>query len=66
MPIVPAAIGGADRLSRLGPLRVAYGIPLALDDLLSLGSREAAEAATDRLMARIHELEASLGGGARY
>ena len=27
-PIVPAAIKGTDRLSRLGPLRVAYGEPL--------------------------------------
>src|ERR687888_2452451 len=32
-PLVPAAIAGTDRLSRLGPLRVAYGEPLDLSDL---------------------------------
>ena len=33
MPLVPAAISGTDRLSRLGPLRVRYGKPIPLDDL---------------------------------
>jgi 1-acyl-sn-glycerol-3-phosphate acyltransferase len=59
-PLVPAAIKGTDRLSRLGPLRVAYGAPIPLEDLrgreLSLAAREA----TERLMAAIRELEASL------
>ena len=33
VPLVPAAIAGTDRLSRLGPLRVRYGKPIPLDDL---------------------------------
>jgi 1-acyl-sn-glycerol-3-phosphate acyltransferase len=59
-PLVPAAISGTDRLSRLGPLRVVYGEPLDLSDLDGLETKRAAEAATDRLMARIEELHASL------
>jgi len=59
-PLVPAAIGGTDRLSRLGPLRVAYGRPLDLSDLDGLEQKPAAEAATERLMAEIRELRASL------
>ena len=59
-PLVPAAIAGTDRLSRLGPLRVRYGEPIPLDDLkdedLSLAAREA----TDRLMAEIERLGADL------
>src|ERR671937_1917026 len=55
-PLVPAAIAGTDRLSRLGPLRVAYGEPLDLSDLDGLDTKHAAEAATQRLMARIEEL----------
>jgi len=60
VPLVPAAIKGTDRLSRLGPIRVAYGPPIQLDDLADLDLREAAQKATDRLMAKIAELEASL------
>jgi 1-acyl-sn-glycerol-3-phosphate acyltransferase len=52
-PLVPAAIAGADRLSRLGPLRVRYGKPLAVD---GLEPREA----TERLMAEIERLGAEL------
>jgi 1-acyl-sn-glycerol-3-phosphate acyltransferase len=59
-PLVPAAISGTDRLSRLGPLRVAYGEPLDLSDLDGLDLKRAAEEATDRLMARIEELRAGL------
>src|SRR5213596_1481518 len=33
VPLVPAAIAGTDRLSRLGPLRVAYGEPIDVSDL---------------------------------
>jgi 1-acyl-sn-glycerol-3-phosphate acyltransferase len=33
VPLVPAAIAGTDRLSRLAPLRVRYGKPLDLDGL---------------------------------
>ena len=59
-PLVPAAIGGTDRIRRLGPLRVAYGPPVALDDLAAQDPRDAAQEATDRLMAEIHRLEATL------
>jgi len=48
-PLVPAAISGTDRLSRLGPLRVRYGKPL---DIEGLDAREA----TERLMAEIDRL----------
>jgi 1-acyl-sn-glycerol-3-phosphate acyltransferase len=59
-PLVPAAIAGTDRLSRLGPLRVAYGKPVDLSDLDGLDIKRAAEEATERLMARIEELRAGL------
>jgi 1-acyl-sn-glycerol-3-phosphate acyltransferase len=58
--LVPAAIAGTDRITRLGPLRVAYGPPVPLDDLRERDPREAAEEATDRLMAAIHALEETL------
>ncbi|HET7045669.1 MAG TPA: lysophospholipid acyltransferase family protein, partial [Gaiellaceae bacterium] len=32
VPLVPAAVAGTDRLVRLGPLRVAYGTPVEIDD----------------------------------
>jgi 1-acyl-sn-glycerol-3-phosphate acyltransferase len=60
VPLMPAAIKGTDRLTRLGPLRVAYGPPIPLDDLRGLEIAPAAREATERLMAAIHELEASL------
>ncbi len=60
VPLVPAAIAGTDRLSRLGPLRVAYGPPVELDDLRDLEVREGAQIATDRLMTAIGELESTL------
>jgi 1-acyl-sn-glycerol-3-phosphate acyltransferase len=60
VPLVPAAVRGTDRLSRLGPLRVAYGPPIAFEDLAERQSRAAAQTATDRLMAEIERLEASL------
>src|SRR3954469_17767172 len=50
VPLVPAAIKGTDRLSRLGPLRVAYGLPIDVDDLRDLEVPPAAREATDRLM----------------
>src|SRR6266480_4490818 len=50
-PLVPAAIKGTDRLTRLGPLRVAYGEPIPVDDLERLEPARAAREATDRLMA---------------
>lgn len=60
VPLVPAAIKGTERLSRLGPLRVAYGRPVDLDDLRGPDVRGAAQTATDRLFAAIHELEDGL------
>ena len=61
VPLVPAAVSGTDRLLRLGPLRVAYGSPVELDDLRGGEDvRAASQEATERLMARIAELEASL------
>jgi 1-acyl-sn-glycerol-3-phosphate acyltransferase len=60
VPLVPAGIKGTDRLAQLGPLRVAYGPPIPLDDLAGADPKDAAETATERLMAAIYELEASL------
>jgi 1-acyl-sn-glycerol-3-phosphate acyltransferase len=48
-PLVPAAIKGTDRLTRLGPLRVRYGKPIDLDGL-------DARTATDKLMAELDRL----------
>jgi 1-acyl-sn-glycerol-3-phosphate acyltransferase len=59
-PLVPAAIKGTDRLSRLGPLRVAFGPPIALADLRGEDVKRAARTATERLMTAIQELEATL------
>ncbi len=58
MPLVPAAISGTDRLTRLGPLRVAYGKPIELSDLEGLDVKEASVRATERLMAKIDDLKA--------
>ena len=61
VPLIPAAIAGTDRITRLGPLRVAYGAPVELDDLRDgRDLREAAQIGTDRLMAAITELEKML------
>jgi 1-acyl-sn-glycerol-3-phosphate acyltransferase len=60
VPLVPAAIAGTDRLSRLGPLRVAYGEPVDLSDLQERETKRAATIATERLMGRIEELKATL------
>jgi len=59
-PLVPAAIAGTDRLSRLEPLRVRYGKPIPLDDLKDDDPSLAAREATDRLMAEIERLGANL------
>jgi 1-acyl-sn-glycerol-3-phosphate acyltransferase len=59
-PLVPAAISGTDRLSRLGPLRVAYGPPLDLSGLDGLDQKRASALATERLMEAIDELKATL------
>jgi hypothetical protein len=57
---VPAAVKGTDGLMRLKQLQVAYGPPIALEDLRGLEVGPAAHEATGRLMEKIHELEASL------
>jgi 1-acyl-sn-glycerol-3-phosphate acyltransferase len=60
VPLVPTAIKGTDRLARLGPVRVVYGPPIPMDDLGDRDIRDAAQEATDRLMAEISRLEATL------
>ena len=60
VPLVPAAIGGTDRLSRLGPLSVAYGEPIDVSDLEGIETKRAAAIATERLMKAIDELKATL------
>ena len=60
VPLVPAAIGGTESLLKLGPLRVAYGPPIELDDLKDLDIRRASKLATERLMDAIHSLEKTL------
>ncbi len=59
VPLVPAAITGTDRLSRLGPLGVSYGEPIDLSDLQGLDVKAASAEATKRLMAKIDELKAA-------
>lgn len=60
VPLVPAAVAGTDGLLRLKKLRVAYGTPVDIDDLRGKEMGDAAHEATERLMARIYELEATL------
>jgi 1-acyl-sn-glycerol-3-phosphate acyltransferase len=60
VPLVPAAIAGTDRLTRLGPIRVRYGKPIPLDDLRGQDPSIAAKEATDRLMAEMERLSRDL------
>jgi 1-acyl-sn-glycerol-3-phosphate acyltransferase len=60
VPLVPAAIAGTDRLARLGPLRVRYGEPIPLDDLVDLPRAHGARVATERLREAVLQLEESL------
>ena len=61
VPLVPAAVSGTDRLLALGPLRIAYGAPVDIEDLRAIDDvRRASQEATERLMARIAELEETL------
>ncbi len=60
VPLIPVAVAGTDRLSRLGPVRVRFGAPIALGGLDTTDSRAAAEEATARLMGELRALEASL------
>ncbi len=59
-PLVPMAIMGTDRLSRLGRIRIACAPPVDLDDLRELPRREAAVTATQRLRTALEELLANL------
>ncbi len=59
VPLVPAAIVGTERLTLLRRWRVAFGAPVALDDL-DPGDRRAPREATRRLMAAIAGLEDEL------
>lgn len=60
VPLVPAAIAGTDRLSRLEPLAVAFGPPIEIADLRSFRSSRAARVATELLWSEITRLEAEL------
>jgi 1-acyl-sn-glycerol-3-phosphate acyltransferase len=60
VPLVPVAVNGTDKLTRLGRLSVAYGAPVEIDDLRGGDVAESAHEATERLMEKILELEASL------
>jgi 1-acyl-sn-glycerol-3-phosphate acyltransferase len=60
VPLVPAAIRGMDRLSRLGPLRVAFAPAVPVGDLEAADSYAAARTATERLWTEIQRLEGEL------
>ena len=59
VPLVPAAIKGTDRVSRL-KLKVAYGAPVDMSDLAGMIPRDASRLATERLMTAIYELHDAL------
>lgn len=59
VPLVPVAVVGTDRLSRLPRLRVVFGPAIDLDDLAGMQPAEAARIATERLRIAIERLEAS-------
>jgi 1-acyl-sn-glycerol-3-phosphate acyltransferase len=56
VPLVPAAVKGTDRLSRLAKLEVAFGEPVPVGDLDGRPHRVAYQVATGRLMERIYTL----------
>jgi 1-acyl-sn-glycerol-3-phosphate acyltransferase len=56
VPLVPAAIKGTDRMLSFPRLRIAYGEPVAVDDLAGLPPKDASETATRRLMTAIEAL----------
>jgi hypothetical protein len=60
VPLVPAGIAGTADLSHLAKLKVVFGEPIAVDDLAEMSVDDAAHLATDRLSAKITELEESL------
>ena len=60
VPLVPAAIGGTERLSHFPRVKVIYGDPIELDDLAGKDTRTASIEATERLFSAIAELEREL------
>ena len=61
VPLVPAGIVGTESIWRLAPMRVRYGTPVQVEDLRATNDvRRSSQEATERLMARIAELEAAL------
>ena len=56
VPLVPAAIKGTDKVSRLTRLAVSYGPPVDVADLAGMTPRDASRTATERLMTAIYEL----------
>ena len=64
VPLVPAGIGGTDRLRSFAPLRVAYGPAIPVDDLGGRERGDAARVATERLREAITELERAVGSEA--
>ncbi len=60
VPLVPAAIGGTERLSQFPRVKVIYGDPIPLDDLVDQDTRRASIEATERLFKAIAELEQQL------
>src|SRR5439155_22406585 len=53
VPLVPVAVKGTDKLTRLGRLSVAYGAPVEIDDLRRGDVAESAHAAKGRLVEKI-------------
>lgn len=62
VPLVPAALRGLDRLTRLARMRLRFGAAIPLEDLRGLDSHAAALEATQRLWAEVERLEAELDG----
>jgi 1-acyl-sn-glycerol-3-phosphate acyltransferase len=60
VPLVPAAVGGTDKLLRFAPVTVAFGPPVEVADLADMPRRKAAEIATERLMEDIRKLVAQI------
>jgi 1-acyl-sn-glycerol-3-phosphate acyltransferase len=60
VPLVPAAVSGTERLSRLAKVKVVYGPPIDVSDLADRPVEDSALVATERLRVVVEELEASL------
>jgi 1-acyl-sn-glycerol-3-phosphate acyltransferase len=60
VPLIPAGIRGTNGLRSLQPWRVRYGPAIDVGDLDGLPAAEASRTATERVMAAIADLEASL------